>query len=83
MTSAPTTLVKSATFAALLPVWPAELQARVQAAARAADRTLVVLDDDPTGTQTVHNVPVVTRWDVETLRAELRRAAWSRCDSRA
>ena len=75
MTSAPTTLVKSATFAALLPVWPAELQARVQAAARAADRTLVVLDDDPTGTQTVHNVPVVTRWNVETLRAELRRAA--------
>ena len=38
MTSAPTTLVKSATFAALLPVWPAELQARVQAAARRLGR---------------------------------------------
>jgi len=75
MTPAPTTLVKSATFAAHPPVWPEELQARVQAAARAADRTLVVLDDDPTGTQTVHGIPVVTRWDVETLRAELRRAS--------
>jgi uncharacterized protein YgbK (DUF1537 family) len=31
---------------------------------------LVVLDDDPTGTQTVHDVPVLTVWDVETLRAE-------------
>jgi uncharacterized protein YgbK (DUF1537 family) len=75
MTSAPSTLVKSATFAALPPVWPEELQARVQAAAQAADRTLVVVDDDPTGTQTVHDVPVVTRWNVETLRAELRRAS--------
>ena len=73
MTSAPTTLVKSVTFAALPPVWPEELQARVQAAAQAADRTLVVVDDDPTGTQTVHGIPVVTRWNVETLRAELRR----------
>ena len=32
---------------------------------------LVVLDDDPTGTQTVHDVPVLTVWDVDTLRAEL------------
>lgn len=31
---------------------------------------LVVLDDDPTGTQTVHEVPVLTVWDVDTLRAE-------------
>ncbi len=74
MISASTTLVKSATFAALPPVWPEELQPRVQAAARASERTLVVLDDDPTGTQTVHDVPVVTRWDVATLRAELARA---------
>ncbi len=30
----------------------------------------MVLDDDPTGTQTVYDVPVLTVWDVETLRAE-------------
>lgn len=32
---------------------------------------VVVLDDDPTGTQTVHGVPVLTVWDVDTLAAEL------------
>ena len=32
---------------------------------------VVVLDDDPTGTQTVHNVPVLTDWSVETLQSEL------------
>lgn len=28
-------------------------------------RVLVVLDDDPTGTQSVADLPVLTRWDVE------------------
>jgi len=31
-------------------------------------RKLAVLDDDPTGTQTVTGVPVLLRWDVEDLR---------------
>jgi uncharacterized protein YgbK (DUF1537 family) len=31
-------------------------------------RRLAVLDDDPTGTQTVHGVPVLTTWTVEDLR---------------
>ncbi len=31
-----------------------------------------VLDDDPTGTQSVHGVPVLTRWDTEALENELR-----------
>lgn len=35
------------------------------------DRTVVVLDDDPTGTQTVRDLPVVTNWETETLRQEL------------
>lgn len=30
-------------------------------------KPLVVLDDDPTGTQTVHNVPVYLSWDKELL----------------
>ncbi len=29
---------------------------------------IVVLDDDPTGSQTVHGVPVYTRWDRESIR---------------
>jgi uncharacterized protein YgbK (DUF1537 family) len=32
---------------------------------------IVVLDDDPTGTQTVHSVPVLTEWSVPLLVAEL------------
>ncbi|HSK86594.1 MAG TPA: four-carbon acid sugar kinase family protein [Rubrobacter sp.] len=31
-------------------------------------RRLALLDDDPTGTQTVHGVPVLTTWSVEDLR---------------
>ncbi len=34
-------------------------------AREAAPRVLVVLDDDPTGTQSVADVPVLTSWDVE------------------
>ncbi len=40
---------------------------------RAADlgKKVVVLDDDPTGTQTVHDIPVLTHWTREALAAEL------------
>ncbi len=66
-----TPLSKSATFAALLPVWPTDLLPANATAAAAGGRTLVVLDDDPTGTQTVRDIAVVTTWDVATLTAEL------------
>ena len=33
----------------------------------------MVLDDDPTGTQTVHDVPVLTEWSAPALQAELAR----------
>jgi len=36
---------------------------------------LVVLDDDPTGSQTVHSCLLLTRWDVDTLREALLDAA--------
>ncbi len=36
---------------------------------------IIVLDDDPTGSQTVHGCLLLTRWDVETLRAALLDAA--------
>ncbi|MBL9190111.1 MAG: hypothetical protein JNK23_21705 [Opitutaceae bacterium] len=41
-------------------------------APRAAAAKIIVLDDDPTGTQTVHGIPVLTTWGVEELTAELR-----------
>ena len=31
---------------------------------------VIVLDDDPTGTQTVYNIPVLTTWSVDDLRKE-------------
>ncbi|HIK41773.1 four-carbon acid sugar kinase family protein, partial [Thermoleptolyngbya sp. M55_K2018_002] len=32
---------------------------------------IIVLDDDPTGSQTVHSCLLLTRWDVDTLRLGL------------
>jgi uncharacterized protein YgbK (DUF1537 family) len=56
----------------VLAAYPAEVQipAHLVAGALAASnaetpRILVVLDDDPTGTQSVADLPVLTRWDVE------------------
>ncbi len=34
----------------------------------ASGRVLVVLDDDPTGTQSVADLPVLTRWEVADFR---------------
>ncbi len=34
------------------------------------DVTIVVLDDDPTGTQTVHDIPVLTSWSSEAIEKE-------------
>ncbi len=36
---------------------------------------IIVLDDDPTGSQTVHSCLLLTRWDVETLRIGLANTA--------
>ncbi|UZR97008.1 four-carbon acid sugar kinase family protein [Chondrinema litorale] len=35
-------------------------------------KSIVVLDDDPTGCQTVHNVPVLTNWSVASIQNEFR-----------
>lgn len=40
-----------------------------------AQPKIIVLDDDPTGSQTVHSCLLLTRWDVETLRVGLRDAS--------
>lgn len=69
-----TLLSKSVALAALPPVWPTDVLPANAAAATASGRTFVVLDDDPTGTQTVRDIAVVTTWDVATLAAELSAA---------
>lgn len=57
----------------LSAIWPEDLlpAIRRENAQRAA--SIVVLDDDPTGTQTVHDVPVLTNWELETLADEFAR----------
>ncbi|MHB1707643.1 MAG: four-carbon acid sugar kinase family protein, partial [Acidithiobacillus sp.] len=37
-----------------------------------AETKIIVLDDDPTGSQTVHSCLLLTRWDVATLEIALR-----------
>jgi len=56
----------SSVLASVPAEWPAlDLLARIRKEGSWAQ--LVVLDDDPTGTQTVHGIPVVTTWEIETL----------------
>lgn len=57
--------------ASLPSVWPQELLPQIQALLDGAAK-VVVLDDDPTGTQTVYDVPVLTTWGVDELARELR-----------
>lgn len=36
-----------------------------------SDRSIIVLDDDPTGCQTLHGIPVLFNWDLDILVKEL------------
>ncbi|HET9128284.1 MAG TPA: four-carbon acid sugar kinase family protein [Propionibacteriaceae bacterium] len=69
-----------------MPVSSADLLAGLPAAtevpatelaglARQSGRVLVVLDDDPTGTQSVYDLPVVMDWSTDSLAWALRQGA--------
>src|SRR5215831_8444921 len=62
----------------LPPAWPDDPRPAIRAARHARPEKVVVLDDDPTGTQTVHGIPVLTEWSVEALRTELA-IDWPAC----
>lgn len=67
-----TPVSKSELFVALPPEWnDPRLFSALQAEIRASGRKVVVLDDDPTGTQTVHDISVLTQWPVDALRDAL------------
>ena len=51
----------------------ANLRALIQKMNEALHRKIIVLDDDPTGVQTVHHVDVLTQWDKELLRDALNK----------
>lgn len=42
--------------------WPEDPIEDIQRLTKSASTVLVVLDDDPTGTQTVHDIDVLTEW---------------------
>ena len=62
---------KSELFASLPAPWPEDLLPRIREGVAKSRRKVVVLDDDPTGTQTVYDVPVLTTWQPEELAREL------------
>ena len=64
------TLDKAATLDALPPPWADDLLPGLQSTIARINRKVWILDDDPTGTQTIAGLPVITRWDVTTLQAE-------------
>ncbi len=58
--------------AAMPPPWAGDALARVREMVQELDRTIVVIDDDPTGTQTVANIPVLTEWSEQSIALEFR-----------
>jgi uncharacterized protein YgbK (DUF1537 family) len=52
--------------------WPQDLRPAIKKHVKTDRRKIVVLDDDPTGTQTIHGLSVLTEWSPETLAAELK-----------
>ncbi len=64
-------IAREKAFEDLPPEWPGELLPEIKSYVSSSGRKLVVLDDDPTGTQTVHGVCLLTDWTVETLETQL------------
>lgn len=71
-----TTLGKHATLAALPPVIATNLRSQTRQELASSPKTpiLVILDDDPTGTQTCHDIHILTVWDVPTLVSEFNQS---------
>lgn len=51
--------------------WPEELLPEIRNQLKQSGMKLVVLDDDPTGTQTVRDIPVLTQWKNQDLEEML------------
>lgn len=59
---------------ALPAPWPDDPFPSISRTVAASPAKIVILDDDPTGTQTVHGIPVLTTWSYPVLENELRTA---------
>lgn len=65
-------MITSKQIANLPTVWPEDLGPSIRESLVSSNRTIVVLDDDPTGTQTVYDVPVLTRFEESRIGDVLR-----------
>ena len=70
--SEPEPVLKEIFWAQLPSPWPDKnLRNRIAGHLARTGRCVVALDDDPTGTQTVHDVWVIARWEIEDIRTVL------------
>ncbi|MBR1697119.1 MAG: hydroxyacid dehydrogenase, partial [Anaerovibrio sp.] len=67
-------VLKSELFAKIKPIDEAKVDAALQVALKDFDKKIVVLDDDPTGVQTVHDISVYTDWTEESIAAGFEEA---------
>ncbi|XP_057547282.1 uncharacterized protein LOC130825855 isoform X2 [Amaranthus tricolor] len=66
-------LSKEQMMKSLPPEWPVDLTSDIVKLCKNNVKPLVVLDDDPTGTQTVHDIEVLTEWNVDALVEQFRK----------
>ncbi len=67
-------LDKADVFSSLPSEWEHDLIPQIQALLRETNQKVFVLDDDPTGTQTVHDTIVLTQWPLAALKREMESA---------
>jgi uncharacterized protein YgbK (DUF1537 family) len=60
-------IAKDALLSALPAEWPEDLLPGIRASIEGSGVKIIVVDDDPTGTQTVYDVPVFTEWSPKAL----------------
>ena len=56
----------------LPPEWLIDLLPEIRRENSNSDYKIIILDDDPTGTQTARDLPVLTTWSSDVLETELR-----------
>lgn len=66
-------LKKEVVLQSLPPEWPLDPIDDIHRLNQSNSKTLVVLDDDPTGTQTVHDIEVLTEWSVGSIVEQFRK----------
>lgn len=66
----PPIIDKDEALSSLPAEWPDSLMSTIAQRVASGNETIIALDDDPTGTQTVYDLPVLTEWSSETINAE-------------